>query len=169
MDTLSIWALIISGAAFLFSVASFFFTFYWQYWRSAKLKVYKPRRYCLLNDYPQTDIQIIFDFYNDGSKPILIQDLKLVFPKGLRSPLSFRFIVGKIGYTNDRKDKTPFTIEHRGQLQLVCEFIGQQDGPEALELLELQAKLGNNKSWTKKMCCFSLSECEEYKIEPQIF
>ena len=163
------WALIISAAAFSFSVASFFLTFYWQYWRSGKLIIYKPRSYYLLDEFPQTDIQIILNFYNDGSKPILIQDLRLVFLKGQRSPLPFRYIIGKIGYTNDRRDKVPFTVEPRGQSQLVCEFVGQQDGPERPGFFELQAKLGNNKKWTKRMCRFLLSECEEYKINPQIF
>jgi hypothetical protein len=160
MEQQNIWAILISAAAFVFSIASFFFTFYWQYWKPGKLKVYFPQRYSLISTSEQICLQIPFNFENEGSRPLIVQDLRLIIGKKY-TPLEFKFTVSEIGSFN-QVNKDPIIIEKGKPLLKNCVFIQSQDGSEEYKTqrLELQAKTGNNKNWTKKICRFSLNSCE---------
>ena len=150
-------AFVISILALLFTV----FSFWWMNWRTGKLSVGPPRTYAALGSLErQMILEFPFVFFNDGPMPIIVQNLRLVFPieEGSR-PLVFIATVKKLGSDEDRSFATQFPVRGREAVSLICEF-QREPGGMVFEAgsypLELQAQLGDGKLW-KSICCFTLN------------
>jgi len=120
------------------------------------LKVFKPRQY-KLDDY---GLQIALTFFADGPTPIIIQDLQLLTSVG-KSPLKFQYMLehGK----REQDEIISININSHEQKSLICVFTPMVDGHLVLEdaILELQSKFGASKKWERKLCQFSLNECNK--------
>jgi len=68
-------ALVISGLALLFSVASF----YWMNWRRGRILVGPPKSFAAVGSQDaKLIIRLPLVFFNSGAIPIVVQDLQLL-------------------------------------------------------------------------------------------
>ena len=149
-------AFIISILALLFTI----FSFWWMNWRTGKLRVGAPRTYAALGSLEgQTILEFPFVFFNDGPMPIIVKNLRLVFPNETQPrPLVFTATVRELGRNEDRSFATQFPIRGREAKLMICEFQREQGGMvfEARSYsMELQAQLGNSNLW-RCICSFML-------------
>jgi hypothetical protein len=151
-------ALIISLLALLFTL----FSFWWMNWRRGNIRVGIPRSYAAKGSKNNTLlVEIPIVFFNDGATPILIQNLRLIFPeespKG--EPLTFVATVEKIGTDEGRTFASQFPVHKREALKLICEF-HRTPGDLIFEvkqyLVELQAVLDDKTDWVT-LCLFPIN------------
>jgi hypothetical protein len=154
-------ALTISILALLFTV----FSFWWMNWRTGRLHVSAPRTYAAFGSLEgRMVLEFPFVFFNDGPLPIIVQNLRLVFPDETQlHPLIFMATVKEVGNHQNRAFATQFPVRGREALLLICEFQREPGGMlfEAKNYpMELQAKLGKRNRW-KQICRFTLNVTEK--------
>ena len=110
-------ALTISILALLFTV----FSFWWMNWRIGKLHVSAPRTYAAFGSLEaKMVLEFPFVFFNDGPIPIIVQNLRLVFPDETQlRPLIFMATVKEVGNHQDRAFATQFPVRGREALLLL--------------------------------------------------
>lgn len=141
-------AIIISILALLFIV----FSFWWMNWRKGSLITGNIRTYAAVSSGNTLLIELPLIFFNPGAMPILVENLRLVFPDygGEATSLFFNATVEKLSKDEGRTFATPFPV-HGGKAMLrICEFQRLRSGFtfEAQNYaLELQALLDGVASW----------------------
>jgi hypothetical protein len=155
--------LIISISALMFAI----FSFWWMNWRRGKLQVGGPRSFAAKgskND--RLLIELPFVFFNDGPKPIIVQNLRLVLPgeEPEGKPLHFIATVETLGKDTGRALASQFPVPGRQALRLICEF-QRRPGDFVFEareyLIELQAVLDDSTTWIR-LCSFKLRIRKDY-------
>lgn len=143
-------ALIISSLALLFTV----FSFWWMNWRTGRLEVGKPRSFAATgSDKGLLIILLPIVFFNNGPIPILVQNLRLIFPdEEDTTPLFFNATRAKLGDPKQDDFATQFPVKGREAILLHCQF-HRTPGHLVFQArryrLVLEGKLGNKKKWQK--------------------
>lgn len=143
------WAsILISSLALLFTMASF----WWMNWRRGKLQAWMPRSYAGKGGVGSLTMQLPLVLFNTGPTPIVIRNLRLIFPKEENPPMpSFQATVPKLGTTENRDWATPLPVRGREALQIVAQFTDKKKGlifkPKTY-VVEVQAKLDQKEKWT---------------------
>jgi len=125
------------------------------------LSVGSPRSYAARGSIQQKMIlEFPFVFINNGQIPIVVQNLRLIFPKeDTRTPLKFIATVEKLGTDKGRGFATQFPLVPGEAKLLICEF-HRQPGEMIFKAgsypLNLQAKLGKSEKW-ETICNFSIN------------
>jgi hypothetical protein len=149
-------------AAVLISILALSFTlfsFWWLYARKGNLHVSEPRTYAAFGSAGRVMVvEIPLTFFNDGPTPIVVENIRLVFPTIDGIPLRFNATVEKIGTDEGRAYATQFAVPGREVKQLICEF--QREMGFTFIILKypliLEAQLDDNKEWVK-LLSFSLN------------
>jgi len=151
-------AIIISILALLFTV----FSFWWMNLRKGKIRVGVPRSYAAKGGGDTVLlIEVPLVFFNDGATPIIIQNLRLIFPdeKSETKPLTFVATVNKLGTDEGRTFASQFPVRGREALKLICEFQrtpGNLIFEEKQYLVKLQAVIDDKDNW-ETICSFPLN------------
>ncbi|MET4924420.1 hypothetical protein P3L51_19020 [Streptomyces sp. PSRA5] len=144
-------AAVVAACALLFTIASF----WWLNARQGLLKSYAPHSFAAAVTGSKTLIRIPLIFFNTGPKPIIVQNLRLVFPSVERDGV----IVLPWSTTRDRirpeRDDDPrlpsvFVVAGRSAVQVFVEFSTPFPNfiPEHQEYqATIQCKLGHRKQW----------------------
>src|SRR4030042_539974 len=117
---MSVTALALSIFALTFTI----FSFWWINWRKGSLKISNIRTYAAVSSQNKLMIELPIIFFNHGALPVLVDNLRLIFPDrgGPHSALHFSATVEKLGTVEGRALATPFAV-HKGQaLIMICEF-----------------------------------------------
>lgn len=117
---MTIAAIVISLLALVFTT----FSFWWMNWRKGNLKLGNIRTYAAVAQGNKLIIELPIIFFNSGALPVLVENLRLIFPeRGAESTaLYFNAIVEKLATDQGRAFATPFAV-HPGTAQLkICEF-----------------------------------------------
>lgn len=144
---------VIATCALVFTVASF----WWIHARQGKLRGFEPHTYAaVVGGAELLLIRLPLVLYNTGPKPIVVQNLRLMFPDG---PAGF----GGLPWRNTRSQLKPvpedlgdlpavFAVPGRTAQPWFIEFGGPFPGivPEAREyIVRVEAKLGHRRQdWT---------------------
>ena len=151
-------------AAIFISVLALGFTmysFWWMNWRRGDILIGDPRTFAACSSGALFIMEFPLVFYNAGPRPILIENLRLIFPHEGESsePLFFNAVVKKLGKDEGREFATQFPLDGNTAIRKICEF---QRRPanfvfEAREYkVELQASLNDRKEW-ETLKTFSLN------------
>ena len=142
-------AVTISILALAFTV----FSFYWMNWRRGKLLISPPRTYAAIGSQSgKLVIDLPLVFFNNGPIPIVVQNLRLLFPedKLYVQPLRFIATVEKIGTKEGRGFATQFPVRGREAVKMICEFQREPGNlifKTRVYAVELQAKLDYDERW----------------------
>jgi hypothetical protein len=125
------------------------------------LSVGKPRSFAARGSIHQKLIlEFPFIFINNGQTPIIVQNLRLLFPdEEIQTPLKFVATVEKLGTDKGRAFATQFPLAPGEAKLLICEFQrqpGEMIFKAGCYLLNLQAKLGDSKKWDT-ICNYSIN------------
>ena len=158
--------------AFLISLIALSFTiysFWWMNWRRGKLRVSPPRifgAYC--SQKSKLVLHIPFLFFNDGPKPIIVNNLRLIFEdETVFNPITFVSTLNSVGDTNNKAFSSQFYIKGKECCTLVCEF---QRIPGNLVFMrnehwfQLQGQLNNNVEWKLLLRFHLLFNYEELEM-----
>lgn len=154
-------ALLISGFALLFSIASF----YWMNWRRGRIHVGPPKSYVTMGSQDaKLTMKLPLVFFNSGAIPIVIQDLQLVFV-GEKSPdpLVFTATSPMLEKSEGRALAFQFPVRGREAASLICEFQrvpGNLLFDQQTYRLDLEAKLDKATKW-KQIASFELHVSEK--------
>lgn len=161
MDSL---AVAVSLLALLISSAAFLYLLWWSNLRKGRLNTGAPRSLAIASTGHLLEIQAPFVFYNDGATPVVVDNLRLVFPQDSPRPLRFTGTVKNIGTTEDHAFATQFPVPARESVFQICEF---QREPGALLFqehnyqIELHARLNGQTKW-QHLCSFFFHPKEEF-------
>lgn len=154
-------AVIVSCAALLFGIASF----YWMNWRKGKLRVSGPQLGFGAHGSKDGHLVIIVPivFFNDGASPIIVEDLRLFFlTEADQRPLRFTATLAdlKVRLSEvERKLPTQFPVRGREAIRMICEFQrtpGRLLFEERVYPIELRGRLDQNSAWIP-LCRFDLN------------
>src|SRR4030065_2147483 len=123
---MSVTALALSIFALTFTI----FSFWWMNWRKGSLKISNIRTYAAVSSQNKLLIELPIIFFNPGALPVLVDNLRLIFPDrgGPHTALFFNATVEKLGTDEGRAFATPFAV-HKGQALLkICEFQRPRSG-----------------------------------------
>ena len=141
--------------ALLFTVGSF----WWLQARQGRLRSYQPHTFALTNTSNQALFRFPLVFYNTGPKPIVIRDMKLLFPK--------QPVVPALAWLNTRSQLKPapddghqfpavFSVPGRQAQQYFIEFgIDAKNPLPGIDLAAHEHKvrvdvlLGHKRRWTR--------------------
>jgi hypothetical protein len=124
--------------------------------RQGRLKSFEPHSFAL--GILQPDLVVLLRFplvlYNTGAKPIVVQDIRLTFPKESHAtpPLPWRTTRSQIMPAPDDRHALPavFSVPGRTAQQVFIEFGGPFPGviPKARDYQALiEVKLGHQRKW----------------------
>jgi hypothetical protein len=166
-------SVLIACLALAFTIASF----WWINARQGQLKSFEPHTFAAV--FRQHDLVTLLRFplvlHNTGAKPIVVQDMRLSFPKESRSdlPLPWRATRSQIkpgGKDDSHEFPAVFSIPGRTALQMFIEFGGPFPGviPMARDYQALiEVKLGHRKKW-KRLLLFTIRAAHITGIEKYI-
>src|SRR2546425_4823893 len=143
---MSVASLILSILALCFSAL----TFWWLNWRPSKLRIGTPPSYAGFGDQHKLLLECPFVFYNDGGRPVVVDNLRLRLPHEGGRPLLFNATVEKLGTDQGRAFATQFFVGPRQAARLICEF---QRNPGELTFdprdykVVLEARLDGQSRW----------------------
>ncbi len=146
------YSLVISICALLFTVT----TFWWLNARQGKLKCYAPNSFAAVVRVDDCVLRFPFVLYNTGPKPIIVQDLRLSFPKETVTLPTFtwRTTRSKMLPSPDDQLALPavFSVAGRSAQQIFIEFGGAFPGvaPEPrCYIINVEFKLGHRRKWRR--------------------
>ncbi|MET9926393.1 MULTISPECIES: hypothetical protein [unclassified Streptomyces] len=136
--------------ALIFTIGSF----WWLHARQGHLKAYEPHSFAAAANQQVTLLRFPLVVLNTGAKPIVVQDLRLIFPDepGVPLPLPWRTSRSQIMPKPDDGHALPavFAVAGRGAEQMFIEFGAPFPGfvPEARNYrVVIEARLGHRKGW----------------------
>lgn len=145
---MSLIALALSIFALIFTI----FSFWWMNWRKGSLEIGNIRTYAAVSSQNKLIIELPIIFFNPGALPVLVDNLRLIFPDrgGPHTALCFTATVEKLGTDEGRAMATPFAV-HKGQALLkICEFHRLRSG-FVFEVqnyeIAIEAMLGGAAEW----------------------
>lgn len=115
---------LVALALSIFALAFTLFSFWWMNWRKGFLEISNIRTYAAVSSQNTLMIELPIVFFNPGALPVLVNNLRLIFPDhgGPHTALCFTATTEKLGTNEGRAMATPFAI-HKGQALLkICEF-----------------------------------------------
>ena len=142
-------AIFISILALLFTI----FSFWWMNWRRGEIRLGSNLRSyaaCASNNKLRIDLPLIF--FNSGAVPLVVENLRLYFPKISEDDkyLSFTATVAKLGTDEGRAFARPFSIHGGDVVEMICEFHSTKTSfkfQEGEYKFEIQSLLGHKKEW----------------------
>ena len=142
-------AVVISSSALGFTV----FSFWWMNWRKGMIKLGSNlRSYAACATQKKLLIEVPLIFFNNGAVPLVIENLRLFFPKIPEKDkyLFFNATVSKLGTDDGRGFAKPFSVRGGDVIELICEFQNPSTS-FAFEKdsypFEIQALLGHEGDW----------------------
>jgi len=156
-------AIIISILALAFTV----FSFWWMNWRKGEIRLgLNLRSYAACTSPNKLLIELPLIFFNTGAVPLVVENLRLHFPKIIEKNkyLFFNATVAKLGTDKDRGFAKPFSVHGGDVVEMICEFQNTSTSFEFEEggyEFEIQALLGHKEKWiTLKEYTINVSENE---------
>ncbi|SRR6266487_917776 len=145
------WASIaVASLALVFTIGSF----WWLNARQGRLKSFEPQSFAACRTPDILRLRFPLVFYNTGAKPIVVQDMRLSFPKESRwkSLLPWTTTRSQLKPASDDKHAFPavFSLPGRTAQQMFVEFGGVF--PEITPLardyrVQIEVKVGHRKKW----------------------
>ena len=142
-------AIIISISALGFTV----FSFWWMNWRRGKIRLGSNlRSYAACASPNRLLIELPLIFFNTGAVPLVVENLRLYFPKITEENkyLFFNAVVAKLGTDENRCFAKPFSIHAGDVLEVICEFQNTSTSfkfEESDYEFEIHALLGHKEEW----------------------
>jgi hypothetical protein len=147
-------SVLVACLALVFAIGSF----WWLNGRRGRLKSFEPHSFAL--GIMPADLVVLLRFplvlYNTGATPIVVQDIRLTFPKEPHAtpPLPWRNTRSQIMPRPDESHALPavFSVPGRTAQQIFIEFGGPFPGviPKARDYQVLiEVKLGHRREWKK--------------------
>ena len=128
------------------------YSFWWMNWRRGDILIGDPRTYAACSTGTSLMIEFPLVFYHSGPRPVLIENLRLVFPhEGTEAePLFFNAVVDKLGTDDGREFATQFPLQGNTAVRKICEF-HRRPANFTFEVtkyqIELQVSLNDRKEW----------------------
>jgi hypothetical protein len=145
-------SVVVASLALLFTVGSF----WWLNARQGRLKSFEPHSFAACRTPDKLRLRFPLVLYNTGAKPIVIQGLRLSFPKEPRwnVPLPWTTTRSQLKPTSDDGHAFPavFSLPGRTALQMFVEFGGSFSDitPLARDYrIRIEAKVGHRKKWRR--------------------
>lgn len=155
----STWAESISPAI---AVLALFFTigsFWWLQARQGRLRSYPPHSFGFYCRHNQALIRFPLVLYNTGAKPIVVQDLRLLFPNASAvEPLLWRTSRSQLMPASDDRPELPsvFSVSGRTAQQHFIEFGVDRENPlTGIDLTSqsypvlIEGRLGHKQGWQR--------------------
>lgn len=142
-------AIIISTSALGFTV----FSFWWMNWRKGKICLGSNlRSYAARASQNKLLIELPLIFFNTGAVPLVVENLRLYFPKITEENkyLFFNATVAKLGTDEDRGFAKPFSIRGGDVMEMICEFQNTSTSfrfEKGEYEFKIQALLGHKEQW----------------------
>ena len=142
-------AIIISVSALGFTI----FSFWWMNWRKGNVVLSSNlRTYAACASGSKLIIELPLILHNTGAIPLVVENLRLCFPKIKEDEnhLFFNATVAKLGTDNDRAFAQPFSIQGGNVVEMICEFQNTSTSfcfEEGDYNFEVQAILGDESKW----------------------
>jgi|AntAceMinimDraft_16_1070373.scaffolds.fasta_scaffold09654_2 hypothetical protein len=142
-------AIIISTSALGFTI----FSFWWMNWRKGKIRLGSNlRSYAARASQNKLLIELPLIFFNTGAVPLVVENLRLYFPKITEENkyLFFNATVVNLGTDEDRGFAKPFSIHGGDVMEMICEFQNTSTSfrfEEAEYEFKIQALLGHKEQW----------------------
>jgi hypothetical protein len=162
----------VASLALVFTIGSF----WWLNGRRGRLKSFEPHSFAL-GIMPADLVMLLrfpLVFYNTGATPIIIQDMRLTFPKEphATASLPWRNTRSQIMPGSDDRGTLPavFSIPGRTAQQMFIEFGGPFPGviPKARDYQAvIEVKLGHRRKW-KKLISFTIRAAHITSIDHYI-
>lgn len=145
-------AVIVALCALVFTISSF----WWLNARQGKLRCFSPHSFSAVVTNERVRLLFPFVFYNTGAKPIVIQNMRLDFP---RDPTVGRFewlvTRSQVDPNYAEKPQLPavFYVDGRSAIQVFAEFGGPfaEDDLGREFTVRLECKLGHRRNWVSVM------------------
>jgi hypothetical protein len=143
-------SLTIAFIALLFTIGSF----WWLNARQGKLKSFEPHSFAACRTPDILRLRFPLVLYNTGAKPIIVQDMRLSFPREPRwkSPLPWTTTRSQLKPASDDGHALPavFSIPGRTAQQMFIEF--GAPFPDVIPLardyeVRIEVKVGHRKNW----------------------
>ena len=142
-------AIMISTSALCFTVVSF----WWMNWRKGRIRLGSNlRSYAAYAGQNKLLIELPLIFFNTGAVPLVVENLRLHFPKITEENqyLFFNASVAKLGTDEDRGFAKPFSIHGGDVVEMICEFQNTSTSfkfEEGAYECKIQALLGHKDKW----------------------
>jgi hypothetical protein len=152
------WAsVVVASLALVFTIGSF----WWLNARQGKLKSFEPHSFAACVTENMLRLRFPLVFYNTGAKPIVVQDMRLRFPKEhWKLPFPWTTTRSQLKPASDDSHALPavFSIPGRTAQQMFVEFGGPF--PNVIPVgrdyrVRIEVKVGHRKKW-KHLIDFTL-------------